>query len=382
MSSRIPHQGAKRVPRLRRTRTGRVPIGLVFLAATGRATALQTRLAGLGSLAPYDPNRFDPRRLPRGARLARERDPAAGAHRHPAQERRGGSSNDKAAIRVTALTDSILRVRVARGGSFPEDASWAVPAEVRAKGVNVEADGERVSDRCARRSDRPGLRSASTITDLQNRIIQRDPANAVSFDGDRFTLRKAMPPASNITGSATRPGRSTGAARATSTGTPTPGASIAAPTPSTSRSPSTSPAAARAAPTACSSTIRWRSSFDFGHRDENMLAISADGGPDRLLPDRRPNRCRRRPPLHRPDRQGADAAALGARLPAIALQLHERDARCGTWRRACAPTGFRRTSSGSTSTSRIATGRSPIDTKTFPEPARPCPTCAGRASSS
>ena len=44
--------------------------------------------------------------------------------------------------------------------------------------------------------------------------------------------------------------------------------------------------------------------------------------PDRLLHHRRPDRRRRRAPLHRSDRQGAAAAALGARLPAVALQLH------------------------------------------------------------
>ena len=34
-------------------------------------------------------------------------------------------------MRITALTDSIVRVRIARDGKFPEDASWAVPAAVR-----------------------------------------------------------------------------------------------------------------------------------------------------------------------------------------------------------------------------------------------------------
>ena len=35
-------------------------------------------------------------------------------------------SNGKAKIRVTAITPSILRVRIAPDGKFPEDASWAV----------------------------------------------------------------------------------------------------------------------------------------------------------------------------------------------------------------------------------------------------------------
>ena len=80
-------------------------------------------------------------------------------------------------------------------------------------------------------------------------------------------------------GWATRPARSIGAARATSTGTPTPGASIAAPTRSTSRYPSPSRAEAPGGAYGLFLDNSWRSSFDFGHRDENLLAISADDGP-------------------------------------------------------------------------------------------------------
>jgi alpha-glucosidase len=41
-------------------------------------------------------------------------------------------------MRVTAVTDTIIRVRVAQGGRFPEDASWAVPAAVRHEAVPVQ----------------------------------------------------------------------------------------------------------------------------------------------------------------------------------------------------------------------------------------------------
>ena len=41
------------------------------------------------------------------------------------------ASNGVARTEVTAITDSILRVRIARGGKFGEDASWAVPAARR-----------------------------------------------------------------------------------------------------------------------------------------------------------------------------------------------------------------------------------------------------------
>src|SRR5260221_4233335 len=38
-------------------------------------------------------------------------------------------------MRVTALTNSIVRVRIARNGVLPEDASWAVLREMRARHV-------------------------------------------------------------------------------------------------------------------------------------------------------------------------------------------------------------------------------------------------------
>ena len=107
--------------------------------------------------------------------------------------------NDKAVMHVTAVTDSIIRVRIARGGSFPEEASWAVPAEVRAKGVNVDlmANGFRT----AALDVRIGQDSLGVdISDRKGHFIQRDPANAVSFDGDRFTLRKIMPPSEQYYG--------------------------------------------------------------------------------------------------------------------------------------------------------------------------------------
>src|SRR5882672_4131987 len=43
-------------------------------------------------------------------------------------------------MRVTALTDDILRVRAAAAGDLPEDASWAVPGEMRGRSVQVTVE--------------------------------------------------------------------------------------------------------------------------------------------------------------------------------------------------------------------------------------------------
>ena len=101
-------------------------------------------------------------------------------------------SNGSATIRVTALTDSILRLRVARGGNFAEDASWAVPADVRAKSAKVQTDENGLRTAAlAVRIDPSTL--ALTVTDLKGRTIHADAATPLNFDGSRFTLRKAMP---------------------------------------------------------------------------------------------------------------------------------------------------------------------------------------------
>ena len=60
------------------------------------------------------------------------------------------ASNGSTRMQVTALTDSIVRVRVSRSGSLPEDASWAVPCRSpsrRALPVTATPDGFKTGDR-------------------------------------------------------------------------------------------------------------------------------------------------------------------------------------------------------------------------------------------
>lgn len=186
--------------------------------------------------------------------------------------------NDKAVIRVTAITDSILRVRIARGGRFPEDASWAVPAEVRARGVDVELMGN--GFRTGALDVRIGRDSLGVdISDLQSHFIQRDPANAVSVDGDRFTLRKIIPPLEQYygLGDKTGPFNRRGASYVNWT------------TDAWGFDRGTDPIyksipfyIASGGPGGAYGLFldnTSRSYFDFGHRDASTLEISADGGP-------------------------------------------------------------------------------------------------------
>jgi alpha-glucosidase len=107
--------------------------------------------------------------------------------------------NGDAAIRVDALTDSILRVRIARGGKWPEDASWAVPAGVRRERVptHVMSDGFETAA-LAVHLDPKTLQL--NVTDLQGRTIVADAPEPIVFDGRGFTLRKALPIKQHIFG--------------------------------------------------------------------------------------------------------------------------------------------------------------------------------------
>jgi alpha-glucosidase len=100
-------------------------------------------------------------------------------------------------MRVTAVADDILRVRVAPGGQWPEDASWVVPADVRARSVSVQSWSGR---------DAAGFRTAVLeahierssqrliIADLAGHEILADAMDrSLAVHGTAFSLRKIMP---------------------------------------------------------------------------------------------------------------------------------------------------------------------------------------------
>ncbi|WP_343616529.1 TIM-barrel domain-containing protein [Novosphingobium sp.] len=100
-----------------------------------------------------------------------------------------------ALMRVTALTDQIVRVRIAPNGRFPEDASWAVPAAVRKASVTVQptADGFTTA---ALRVRLTGGRL--TIEDRRGKVISQDAADPLTLHGTGFTLRKQLPTSEHI----------------------------------------------------------------------------------------------------------------------------------------------------------------------------------------
>src|SRR5690349_19780687 len=101
------------------------------------------------------------------------------------------ANNGTATLRITALTDGVLRVRIARGRAFPEDASWAVPRDRRTKSFPARG----TSDGFATGKMAVHLNATTlglTVTDLQGKTIVADAPDALRFDGRGFMLRKAL----------------------------------------------------------------------------------------------------------------------------------------------------------------------------------------------
>jgi alpha-glucosidase len=94
-------------------------------------------------------------------------------------------------LNVTALTDEIVRIRIARDGVMPEDSSWAVPGALRAHRVPVRQLNDGFATGKIRVAVDPDS-LALTVTDLGGKVIVADSGEPVSLDGRAFTLRKNL----------------------------------------------------------------------------------------------------------------------------------------------------------------------------------------------
>lgn len=102
-----------------------------------------------------------------------------------------------ATLRITALRDDILRVRIAPGATLPEDASWAVLPGPRGKSVDVQPlnDANAVGFRTASldvRVERSPLRLV--VSDLAGNVICADASDRpTEFSLGGFSVSKEMP---------------------------------------------------------------------------------------------------------------------------------------------------------------------------------------------
>jgi alpha-glucosidase len=181
-------------------------------------------------------------------------------------------------MQVTALTDSIVRVRVAGGATLPEDASWAVPSAVRRESVAVTATDDGFKTKAvALHLDQAAMRLS--LIDLSGRTILADETDPVRFDGRSFTLRKALPIDEHIFGL----GDKTGPLDRRG------GTFVDWNTDAFGFAPSTDPIyksipffiGVNSDGVAYGLFLdnSWRASFDFGHRDASAIEISAPNGP-------------------------------------------------------------------------------------------------------
>lgn len=98
--------------------------------------------------------------------------------------------------KVVALRDDVVRVRVWRGNTPPEDASWAVLASSRSSNVPVKPQdsGTAAFGFCTGKLivqiDKASL--ALSIQDPNGAVLLQD-ARPIRFDGDAFRIYKAMP---------------------------------------------------------------------------------------------------------------------------------------------------------------------------------------------
>ena len=187
-------------------------------------------------------------------------------------------THEATTLRVTALSDSIIRVRAARDGKFSEDASWAVPADVRKRKVAAHLTDNGFQTSALTVNINP-MTLRLTVSDPQGRVIVTDAEGGIGIAGEKFALRKAMQPGEQYygLGDKTGPFNRRGAgyvnwntdAWGFDRGTDPIYKSV----------PFYVAAGGSGGAYGLFLDNTFRSSFDFGHREEGALAITADGGP-------------------------------------------------------------------------------------------------------
>ena len=96
----------------------------------------------------------------------------------------------KTRTRLIALSDDVIRIRVARDGVYPEDASWAVLPEQRKGRAEVTATPDGFTTATLR--VRIGSSGELRFETLDGKLLSADAAPA-AFDGKAFTIAKTLP---------------------------------------------------------------------------------------------------------------------------------------------------------------------------------------------
>ncbi len=115
----------------------------------------------------------------------------------------GAPSSTQLTLRVDALRDDILRVRIYPTGQPAEDASWAVLPQARTAHVAVTPEPAGFHTAKLRAAVTPDLRL--TISDLEGHLLSTD-ALPVAWSADGFQLSKSKPEDAHYFGLGDKPG--------------------------------------------------------------------------------------------------------------------------------------------------------------------------------
>jgi len=182
-------------------------------------------------------------------------------------------------VRVTALTDQIIRVRIARDGVMPEDASWAVLPDIRAHRAAVTPLANGFATSAIRVAVDPAS-LALTITDSAGKVIAADSAQPLTLDGHGFTLRKALPPGEHVYGLGDKTGGTLDRRGKSYVDWNTDAYGFDSSTDPIYKSiPFFISVGGAGGSYGILLDNTWRTSFDFGHATANTLAMGAPDGP-------------------------------------------------------------------------------------------------------
>jgi alpha-glucosidase len=112
-------------------------------------------------------------------------------------------SNSQLTLRVDALRDDVLRVRVFPAGHPAEDASWAVLPAARTARVGVTAEADGFATKSLRVSISPELKL--TVSDLSGHVLESD-ALPVAWSADGFKVTKVKSAEDHYFGLGDKPG--------------------------------------------------------------------------------------------------------------------------------------------------------------------------------
>jgi len=221
---------------------------------------------------------------------------------------------DGTTVTVHAIAPGVMRVRIAPVGAPAQDASWAVPADVRHGATPVTLAGNVLSTALLRAVYDPAT-ARLHFEDAAGHTVLGEAAHPIERDGARFTLRADLPLGEHIlglgdkTGPLDRRGQSYALWNSDSFG-------FGSGTDPLYKSiPFFISTGGRGGAYGVLLDSTWRTWFDFGHRAQTTLEMGAEAGPIDYYVIAG---------LYCADRPRAAAAALGAGVSAVALVLYVR----------------------------------------------------------